>query len=48
MISNGLDFRILSSVTHPKIYNYCIDINNTEYFEPNKNHNFSEYLIKLL
>ena len=48
MISNGIGIRTISSVTHPKIYNYCYDIDNKEYFEPNVNHNFSKQVIELL
>lgn len=48
MISNGCGIRIISSVTHPKILNYCNDIDNKEYFEPNKDFNFSDKVIKLI
>ncbi|MFW5847976.1 MAG: hypothetical protein ACOCVF_03585 [bacterium] len=40
--------KIISLVTHPKILNFCLDTNNNNYVEPNKDFNFSNKLINMI
>jgi hypothetical protein len=36
MISYGLDIKIISLITHPKLKNFCDNINNTYYRRSNR------------
>ncbi len=47
MIASAIvGIKVISLVTHPKILNFCLDTDNTNFIEPNKNLNFSSELIK--
>ena len=48
MISYGLNKRIISLVTHPKVLNFCLDIENSDYVEVNKDKNIAQKLETLL
>ena len=42
MISYGLGIKIISLVSHPKLKNFCDDINDNNYIEINKDFNVYE------
>jgi hypothetical protein len=48
MISYGLGIKIISLITHPKILNFCKDINDNCYVDVNNCDNIGETLIKFI